>query len=116
MMNALEGATMGMLKFVIQDTGKRIVVDTEGHRSVMSAAVENDIPGIEGECGGEMSCGTCHVYVESAPEGYAPEQTADEIDMLEAVGEPRDVSRLSCQLPLDEQADGLVVLVPQALS
>ena len=85
--------------FTVIETGAEFVLDATGHANVMQLAVENDIPNIEGECGGEMTCGTCHVHVAVSPAGYTAAQGADEIDMLEVVNNPTPASRLSCQLP-----------------
>ena len=103
-----------MLKvtFAVAETGEEFVVDATGHASLMQVAVENDVPGIEGECGGDLTCGTCHVHVEHAPEGYAPEQGADELDMLEVVAEPGPCSRMACQLPVTDAVEGLRLRVP----
>lgn len=104
-----------MLKvsFLVEETGAEIVCDASGHASLMAVAVENDVPGIEGECGGDLTCGTCHVRVEHLPDGYdPPPRSADEIDMLEVVREPTGASRLSCQLPVDPGVDGLRLRVP----
>jgi 2Fe-2S ferredoxin len=98
--------------FTVEETGAVLVVDATGHANMMQVAVDNDVPNIEGECGGEMTCGTCHVYVESTPPGYTAPQSAVELDMLEVVNEPTAASRLSCQLPVDELTDGLRLRVP----
>ncbi|MFJ2028748.1 2Fe-2S iron-sulfur cluster-binding protein [Streptosporangium sp. NPDC087985] len=81
-------------------------------QSVMQAAVNNDIPGIEAECGGEMNCGTCHVYVDAEWVEHLPERDHDEEDMLDVIDEARPNSRLSCQLVFHEDLDGLRVIVP----
>jgi 2Fe-2S ferredoxin len=82
-------------------------------QSVMRVAVEHDIPGIIGECGGELSCGTCHVII--CPDWWdrIPSATRDELDMLAIVDEPQPTSRLGCQIVLDGTADGIEVSVPQ---
>lgn len=98
--------------FTVDDTGAELVLDATGHTNVMQLAVENDIPNIEGECGGEMTCGTCHVYVAALPDGYTAAQGPDEIDMLEVVNAPTPASRLACQLKIDDAIDGLRLRVP----
>lgn len=98
--------------FTVDDTGEEFVADATGHDSMMQVALDNDVPYIEGECGGEMSCATCHVWVESTPEGYDSERSTDEEDMLDVVSDPRDESRLSCQLRVTPSIDGLAVRVP----
>jgi 2Fe-2S ferredoxin len=88
-------------------------VDGTAGSSVMLAARMNDIVGIEAECGGALSCATCHVYV--APEFIArlPAVSDQESEMLECVAaERRDNSRLSCQIVLTEELDGLVLEIP----
>lgn len=89
------------------------VVDAEVGDSVMSAALRNGVSGIVGECGGNNSCATCHVWVREEfreAVGTPGEIEADLIDM--GVSEPRDCSRLGCQIVLEEQLDGLVVDLP----
>jgi 2Fe-2S ferredoxin len=78
--------------------------------SVMTAAVNNDVPGIEGECGGEMNCGTCHVWVAEAWQDKFPEPDWDEGVMLDIV-DRAPASRLGCQLKLHAEHDGIVVTV-----
>jgi 2Fe-2S ferredoxin len=87
------------------------VVDGEAGRSIMQVAVQAMIPGIVGECGGDMSCATCHVYCADQT-GFKP-PSADEQDLLEMVDDLRDTSRLSCQLKLTEKTAAVVVEVPQ---
>lgn len=98
--------------FTVVETGEEFVVDATGHPNLMQVAVENDVPNIEGECGGEMTCGTCHVYVDVMPEEYVAEQSGDEKDMLEVVADPTPRSRLSCQLPVDPSIGGIRLSVP----
>jgi 2Fe-2S ferredoxin len=78
--------------------------------SVMRVAVREGIPGIFGDCGGEMSCGTCHVYVED--QSHVPEMSEDEDVLLEVVDDRRDTSRLGCQLRFTEGMPDLHVEVP----
>lgn len=101
-----------MLAVTFVVDGAERVLDATGHANLMQVAVENDIPTIEGECGGDMTCGTCHVYLESTPEGYDAPRGADEEDMLEVVDAPTDASRLACQLPVSESVEGLRLRVP----
>lgn len=98
--------------FLVEETGEERVLDASGHATLMHVAIENDIAAIEGECGGDMTCGTCHVYVETMPAGYVADQSDDEIDMLEVVDAPTASSRLACQLPVDERVAGLRLRVP----
>ena len=81
--------------------------------SLMEAAVDNDVPGIVAECGGSCSCATCHVYVDAAwAERLGPPST-HETDMLECVVDQQDNSRLSCQIQITDELDGLVVRLPE---
>ena len=103
---------MPRIVFIKPDGERREVVTAAGE-SVMQAAVNNCVDGIVGECGGDLSCATCHVFV--APEWFEalPEASADEEDMLEATSEePTKFSRLSCQIKCADKLDGLVVHVP----
>lgn len=99
------------IEFVLA-TGDTQVVDIAPGFSLMEAAVQNDVPGIIGECGGACACGTCHVHI--SPEWSAvvgPAQGA-EMEMLELASDYRQSSRLACQIRLKEALDGLVVEVP----
>ncbi|MFI2229250.1 2Fe-2S iron-sulfur cluster-binding protein [Nocardia testacea] len=88
------------------------VIDGAVGDSVMSTAVKNGVKGIVGQCGGTLSCATCHVYVDRGELGYFPDPSEDEDDMLECTASDReDNSRLSCQLTLAEGVD-LHVTVP----
>ena len=100
--------------YTVVGTGAEFVVDATGHANLMQLAVEHDVPNIEGECGGEMTCGTCHVYVDAMPAEYLAEQSGDEKDMLEVVDEPTPRSRLSCQLQVDASIGGIRLSVPAA--
>jgi 2Fe-2S ferredoxin len=99
--------------FTVDETGAEFVLDAQGYPTLMHVAVEHDVPNIDGECGGEMTCGTCHVYVEQVPDGYVAVRSAVEEDMLEVVKGPTAASRLSCQLPVDAFVDGLKLRVPE---
>ena len=103
---------MPRIVFIKPDGERREVVAADGE-SVMQAAVNNLVEGVVGECGGDLSCATCHVFV--APEWYdaLPEVSAEEEDMLEATSEePTKFSRLSCQIKCCDKLDGIVVHVP----
>ena len=95
--------------------GAQRVVDANVGESVMAAAVRNGIPGIIGECGGNCSCATCHVYVDdefSASVGGAKDMEDDLLDL--GVADRRDTSRLSCQIKVTEDLDGLTVQYPRS--
>lgn len=83
-------------------------------QSVMQAALNASVPGILAECGGMLSCATCHGYIDPAWAVRLPAPSADERDMLQCVLDPRDESRLSCQLTVTEALDGLIVRLPKS--
>lgn len=94
----------------IQQNGEKVVVD-DADGSLMEIALENDVEGISGDCGGVCSCSTCHVYV--APEWQEVLSEADELEMdtLDFNDHKRDNSRLGCQIVMTDALDGLVVEV-----
>jgi 2Fe-2S ferredoxin len=97
----------------VQPDGTARVVDAEPGSSVMQAAIGNDIDGIVAECGGNAMCATCHVYVDAAMLGALPEMGPDEDEMLDCTMSPREAgSRLSCQLRVTEELDGLLLRLP----
>ena len=81
--------------------------------SVMEGAVQNDIPGIDADCGGGMACATCHVYVKEEWLDKLPKKEDGEEDMLDMAHEPNKFSRLSCQLTVSDDLEGLVVNLPE---
>ncbi|MCY1262339.1 Ferredoxin-6 [compost metagenome] len=87
-------------------------VDAPAGRSLMQVAVDNMVPGIDGECGGACSCATCHVYVDPEWQARLPPRSGDETFMLEGAAEVTEHSRLSCQLKMREEWDGLVLRIP----
>lgn len=89
-------------------------VDATAGISLMQLALTHGVPGIVGECGGVMSCATCHVYVDEAWYGRLPAPQQAELDMLEFADEPTAFSRLGCQIRVRAELDGLVVRVPKA--
>ena len=93
--------------------GARFDVEAQNGSTVMENAIRNSVPGIEAECGGACACATCHVYVdEEWTERVGPPQAMEE-DMLDFAWEPQQNSRLSCQIVVSDELDGLVVRVPQ---
>ncbi len=95
--------------------GSEISADVQNGMNMMQAAVANNVPGVIGECGGTLSCATCHVYV--ADDWTAKTGTADDFEdaMLDvAEAERSETSRLSCQIEAADDLDGLVLIVPQA--
>jgi len=102
---------MPRVVFVLPD-GRRTEVDVQPGYTVMEAAVANDVPGIEAQCGGACNCATCHAYVDGAWAHALPEKSFDEIALLDYVDGARPESRLTCQIPMTEALDGLVVRLP----
>ncbi|MFC3693063.1 2Fe-2S iron-sulfur cluster-binding protein [Chenggangzhangella methanolivorans] len=103
---------MASITFIDQDGGKR-TVEAEPGSTVMEAAIRNDVPGIEAECGGACSCATCHVYVDEAwTEAVGGPEPMEE-DMLDFAYDVRPTSRLSCQIKVTPALDGLVVTTPE---
>ena len=103
---------MVKITYVLAD-GERRDVDAAVGASIMETAIRNNIKGIDAECGGCLSCATCHVYVDEAWFAKLPAPEADETDMLGFVAsERKPTSRLSCQLVMNEALDGIVVRIP----
>ena len=96
----------------IEHNGKLHTVDVSNGLTVMEGAVQNDIPGIDADCGGSMACATCHVYVKEEWLDKLPKKEDGEEDMLDMAFEPKKNSRLSCQLIVSEELDGLTVNIP----
>tara|TARA_B100001250_G_C19612892_1_gene705793 strand:- start:25 stop:345 length:321 start_codon:yes stop_codon:yes gene_type:complete len=103
---------MTIIKY-IENNGKMYQADVANGLSVMEGAVQNDIPGIDADCGGSMSCATCHVYVKEDWFSRLPEKQIGEDDMLDQAYKPNSSSRLSCQLTVSEELEGLVVYLPE---
>ena len=98
----------------VHPNGAQEVLDVAVGTSVMRAAILNGVDGIVAECGGEMMCATCHVYVEEPQLERTPKMSDDEVAMLEfTASERRPNSRLSCQLVVTPELDGLVVYLPE---
>ena len=103
---------MARIKY-IEHNGKEHLVEVQNGFTVMEGAIQNDIPGIDADCGGGMSCATCHVYVKEDWYGKLPEKEMGEDDMLDQAYEPKSNSRLSCQLIVSDDLDGLCVHMPE---
>jgi 2Fe-2S ferredoxin len=97
----------------IEPDGTAKVVEADPGVSVMETAVDNDIEGIVAECGGGCSCATCHVYVDESWLDKLPAPEPQEDGMLDCVLDRRTNSRLSCQIAITAELDGLVVAVPE---
>ena len=97
----------------IDNAGNSKTIDVENGLTVMEGAIQNNIPGIDADCGGGMACATCHVYVKEEWFNKLPKKEDGEEDMLDMAFEPKKNSRLSCQLMVSDQIDGLVVNLPE---
>ncbi len=98
----------------VSHQGKETILDIAVGTSVMQAAVFNGVDGIVAECGGSCMCATCHVYVGEDQLALPPAMGPDEDAMLDGTASPRRPnSRLSCQLVVSEQMDGLIVHTPE---
>ena len=96
----------------IENSGNEKTVEVSNGLTVMEGAVQNDIPGIDADCGGGMACATCHVYVKEEWFDKLPKKEDGEEDMLDMAYEPKKNSRLSCQLIISDELDGLIVSTP----
>ena len=102
-----------MPKITYQDNqGNSKTIEVENGLTVMEGAIQNDIPGIDADCGGSMACATCHVYVEEKWFNKLPKAEEVEVDMIDMAYEPKKNSRLSCQLIVTNELDGLKVTTP----
>ncbi len=102
---------MAKITFTTHDE-KTHTVDVQNGLTVMEGAVQNDVPGIDDDCGGGMACATCHVYVNEEWIDKLPAKEDGEEDMLDMAFEPKSNSRLSCQITVSNELDGLVVNIP----
>ena len=96
----------------IEHTGKSHTIEVPNGLSVMEGAISNNIPGIDADCGGSMACATCHVYVKEEWLDKLPTKEDGEEDMLDMAFEPKNNSRLSCQITVTDELDGLEVNIP----
>ncbi|MEL6734751.1 MAG: 2Fe-2S iron-sulfur cluster-binding protein [Pseudomonadota bacterium] len=103
---------MAKITFIAHD-GTKFDVDAETGSTVMENAIKNAVPGIEAECGGACACATCHVYVDDAWTDKTGAPEAMEEDMLDFAYDVQPSSRLSCQIKVSDDLDGLVVRVPE---
>ena len=103
---------MAKITFIGADETRYEVVGDNGS-TVMETAIRNGVPGIEAECGGACACATCHVYVDADWRDRTGEPEPMEEDMLDFAYDVHPTSRLSCQIRVSDQLDGLVVRVPR---
>ena len=103
-----------MTKIIYKDhQGNSNTIDVENGLSVMEGAIQNEIPGIDADCGGSMACATCHVYVKDEWFNKIPKAEDAEVDMIDMAYEPKKNSRLSCQIIVSDELDGLEVTTPE---
>jgi 2Fe-2S ferredoxin len=96
----------------VEQSGAAHVVDVPAGASLMQGAVDSKTPGIVGECGGQMACGTCHVFVDEPWLTIAGPRSAFEAGMLAVSDNTRENSRLACQIKANEALAGIVVRMP----
>ena len=96
----------------IENNGKSHTVEVAEGLTVMEGAVQNNIPGIDADCGGGMACATCHVYVKDEWFDKINQKNEGEDDMIDQAHEPKKNSRLSCQILVSPEIDGLEVHLP----
>ena len=106
-----------MPKITYKDNqGNSKTIEIENGLSVMEGAIQNDISGIDADCGGAMACATCHVYVEEKWLDKLSKAEDAEVDMIDMAYEPKKNSRLSCQLIVTDELEGLTVTTPEKQS
>jgi 2Fe-2S ferredoxin len=98
----------------IEHDGTRHVHEVKSGLTVKDGALDNDVPGILAQCGGACACATCHVYVDPAWEAKVGRPEESEMGMLECTLYPGPGSRLSCQIVVSDELNGLVVRIPIA--
>ncbi|MBD8505014.1 2Fe-2S iron-sulfur cluster binding domain-containing protein [Hoyosella sp. G463] len=103
---------MGKITFISYD-GEETEVDIVEGQTLMQLATNNGIAGIDGDCGGEAACGTCHIILEAEWFNKAGDQSDDEAQMLDLTPEREATSRLSCQIKATESMDGMTVRLPE---
>ena len=96
----------------IDPTGNEKIIEVENGLSVMEGAIQNNITGIDADCGGGMACATCHVYVKEEWLNKLNKAEDAEQDMIDMAFEPKKNSRLSCQIIVSDELDGLIVTTP----
>ena len=96
----------------IEHTNKKHIIEVSKNMSVMEGAIQNNITGIDADCGGSMACATCHVYVDEKWFDKLQKKDEGEEDMLDMAYQPNKFSRLSCQLLVTDELDGLILRMP----
>ena len=97
----------------IEQNGNSKTIEVDNGLTVMEGAGQNNIPGIDADCGGGMACATCHVYVEDSWLNKLPKAEDAEQDMIDMAYKPNKNSRLSCQIIISDEIDGLIVTTPE---
>ncbi len=97
----------------IEHSGAEHTIEAPAGVSVMETAIKNMVPGIDADCGGACACATCHVYVDEAWIEKVGKPEAMEESMLDFAAEPKSNSRLSCQINVSDDLDGLIVRLPE---
>ena len=106
-----------MAKITYKDNqGNSKTINVKNGLSVMEGAIQNEIPGIDADCGGSMACATCHVYVKEEWLNKIPKAEDAEVDMIDMAFEPKKNSRLSCQIIVSDEVEGLEVTTPEKQS
>ncbi len=100
----------------IEHNGKTHNIEVPNELSVMEGALQNNIPGIDADCGGACACATCHIYVDEKWFNKLPSKSEAEQDMLDMAIEPNKFSRLGCQITVNDDLDGMVVKMPSKQS
>ena len=103
---------MAKITYITHDNQNH-TIDVQNGLTVMEGAVQNDIPGIDADCGGSMACATCHVYVNDEWYNKLDEKTEGEDDMIDQAYDPKKNSRLSCQITVSDKIEGLIVRLPE---
>jgi ferredoxin, 2Fe-2S len=104
-----------MLKITfIEHSGDEHVVDATDDRTVMEAAIKHGVPGIDADCGGACACATCHVYVDLEWTGKVGAPSDNERSMLDFANDVKENSRLSCQINVKDELNGLMVKMPKS--
>tara|TARA_Y100000817_G_scaffold223066_1_gene176219 strand:+ start:252 stop:572 length:321 start_codon:yes stop_codon:yes gene_type:complete len=103
-----------MPKIIYKDfQGGSKTIEVANGLTVMEGAIQNEIPGIDADCGGSMACATCHVYINENWLNKIPKPEDAEVDMIDMAFEPKKNSRLSCQIIVNDELNGLEVTTPE---
>ena len=100
----------------IEHTNKKHIIEVPNNMSIMEGALQNNVPGIDADCGGSMACATCHVYIDEKWFDKLKKKDEGEEDMLDMAYQPNKFSRLSCQLLVSDELDGLILRIPSKQS